>query len=369
MKFTCEKALLQNAVGTVFRTASAKSTIPALEGILIEAGAELSLTGYNMQTGICTAVPADVSKTGAIVIDARLLSELIRKLPDDVVSVSVSNDLMVDIRCGVAQFNIMGMDAADYPDLPAVQGVAGLELAEDLLRSMIVGTVFSVSESEARPVHTGVLFDAKGGDLTMVAVDGYRLALRREKCENLTNQDLKFVVPASSLKELEKIIGSGDKKVRMIPGDRHILFKTETASLISRLLEGEFLSYEKSIPRANSITLTASTKDVQQCVDRVSLIINESIKSPVRLIIGEDIIKFSSNTALGSVSDSCQIVGSGGEIEIGFNNRYLMDALKAVPDEEIKIELSSATAPVLIVPKAGEERYLYMVLPVRLKRG
>ena len=368
MKFTCEKALLQSAVNMVFRTAAAKSTIPALEGILIEAGHGLTLTGYNMQTGIRTRVSADVSREGCIVIDAKLFSDLIRKLPDDVVSVSVSNDFVAEIRCGVARFEIMCMDAADYPDLPEVDAASGLQLEEEALRSMINGAVFCASESEARPVHTGMLFDYKSGTVTGVAVDGYRLALRREDCTCTTGQDMKFVVPAVSLRELEKILTGGENIVTMIPGKRHILFKTENAELISRLLDGEFLNYDKAVPRANPITFNAATRDIAHCVDRVSLIINESLKSPVRMTIGDGQINFASSTALGSVSDSCQIVGTGGDMEIGFNNRYLLDALKAVPDDEIKIELSGPTAPMIIVPKEGAERYLYMILPVRLRK-
>lgn len=212
MRFSCEKAILQTAVTTAGRVVAAKSSIQALEGILVEAGpGGLSLSGYNLETGIVTTVPADVSKDGAIVLSARLFGEILRRMPDDVVSITTEG-FSVHIQCGPTSYDILGSSDEDFPDLPRVEDGTGLTIAQGVLRSMIGQTIFAVSDNESRPIHTGALFEAVGGELTMVAVDGYRLALRRE---GLLSQEgsggLSFVVPGAALKEVEKICADCDE--------------------------------------------------------------------------------------------------------------------------------------------------------------
>ena len=240
MKFSCEKALLQSAIGTAARAVSPKSSIPALAGILLEAGNDLRLTGYNLETGIRTTVPAQIEQGGSLVLSARLFGEIIRKLPDDVVVFS-ADGYMVHISCGMSHFNILATDPEDFPELPSVEDKNGFTIKQSALGSMIRQTLFAVSDNESRPIHTGSLFEVDSTGVTVVSVDGYRLALRHESIEE-----------------------------------------------------------------------------------------------------------------------------SGG-LEIGFNNRYLMDALKAAPAEKVRLELTSGVAPCVILPAEGEENFLYMVLPVRLK--
>lgn len=368
MKFSCEKNLLQSAISITSRAVSPKSSIPALEGILLEAENGLRLTGYNLETGIRTQVPAQVDKTGSLVLSARLFGEIIRKLPDDIVSFSAEN-CMVNIKCGMSEFNIMGIDPEEFPELPSVDQENAFNIMQKNLRSMISQTLFAVSDNESRPVHTGSLFEVGGEELTMVSVDGYRLALRRERIERKLGADFSFVVPGSALGEVEKICADCEELATVTQGSRHIMFQIGQTVLISRRLEGEFLNYRQSIPRTNSIKVLGGTKELLNTIDRVSLIINENNKSPLRCVFGDGELRISTRTAIGDAADRCSIIGDGKGLEIGFNNRYLMDALKAAPSQQVRLELQTGVSPCVILPAEGEENFLYMVLPVRLKAG
>lgn len=369
MKFSCEKTLLQSAISTAARAVSAKSSIPALEGILLEANEALRLTGYNLETGIRTMVPAQIEATGSMVLSARLFGEIIRKLPDDIVVFS-TNGFMVKITCGMSEFNILSTDAEDFPELPNVEDKNSFAIARKTLGSMIRQTIFAVSDNESRPIHTGSLFEVDDSGLTVVSVDGYRLALRREALENRDNADaFSFVVPGAALSEVEKICGDSEDLATITQGDRHIMFRIGDTMLVSRRLEGEFLAYRQAIPRNNSIQIDGDTKVLLSSIDRVSLIISDKLKSPLRCVFEDGILKISTKTGIGDAADQCAIIGNGNGLEIGFNNRYLMDALKAAPADRVRLELSSGVAPCVILPAEGEETFLYMVLPVRLKAG
>lgn len=370
MRFSCEKALLQTAVTTASRVVASKSSIQALEGVLIEAEPSgLRISGYNLETGIVTQVEAQVSQPGSIVLAARLFSEIIRRLPDDVVSVSAEG-CNVHIACGPTEFDILGSSAEEFPDLPTVDEGGSLTVTQGALHSMISRVIFAVSTNESRPVHTGALFEVNSGLLTMVAVDGYRLALRREKILDSTSSLMSFVVPGAALNEVDKICADSDEPVTITEGERHILFQLGSATLVARRLEGEFLNYRQTIPQNNGVVLEAETSDLLLSIDRASLIINEKLKSPLRCKFTENLLSITSRTAIGSAFDTCPIDGNGKGLEIGFNNRYLMEAIKAAPAGRVRLELNTATSPCLILPPAGEEdNFLYMVLPVRLKAG
>lgn len=369
MKFSCEKALLQAALNTAARAVSPKSAIPALEGILIEAGDDLRLTGYNLETGIRTIVPAGIEKKGSLVLSARLFCDLVRKLPDDVVVFSAEN-YMVNIKCGMAEFNIMGTDPEEFPELPMVEYQNTVILKQSDLKAMISGTLFAVSDNESRPIHTGSLFEVEENGLTVVSVDGYRLALRHEEIEKKEGEDaFSFVVPGAALNEVEKICGDTDETISIIQGARHVMFKAGDTMLVSRRLEGEFLAYRNAIPKNNSVQVEGDTRALLSAIDRVSLIISDKLKSPLRCLLGDGELRIATKTALGDAHDLCPIDGDGGGLEIGFNNKYLMDALKAAPADRIRLELTTGVAPCLILPTDGSEKFLYMVLPVRLKAG
>ncbi len=371
MKFSCEKALLQNAVTTAGRVVASKSSVLALEGVLVEAGASgLRVSGYNLETGIVTQVDANVTQPGSIVLQARLFGDIIRKLPDDVISFSADGN-NVHITCGPTSFDILGSDAEEFPELPAVDSGCSLVMTQGALHSMISRVIFAVSDNESRPIHTGALFEVSGGELTMVAVDGYRLALRREKLLRCsTSAEFSFVVPGAALSEVDKICGDSDAEVTITEGDRHVTFQMDSTQLVSRRLEGEFLNYRQTIPKNNGIILKVDAAALQLSIDRASLMINEKLKSPLRCKFEDGSLSITSKTAIGAAFDRCPITGDGKGLEIGFNNRFLMEAIKAAPADQVRMELNTATSPCLILPLEGEpDNFLYMVLPVRLKAG
>lgn len=368
MKFSCEKALLQSAIATSSRATAPKSSIPALEGILLECDSELRLTGYNLETGIRTVVPADVQEAGSLVLSARLFGDIIRRLPDDMVSITTEG-LTVHIQCGVSQFHIQGIDPEEFPELPSVEPLNALVLSQEMLSDMISRTIFAVSQNDGRPILTGSLFEVVEGRLTVVSVDGQRLALRREKLDEAPDQDFSFVVPGVALNEVRSICGDGEESVSITTGARHIVFRIGSTLLVTRRLEGEFLNYRQSITWKSTISLKADVRSLMTSIDRVSLILHDNTKNPLRCIVGENMLYLSSLTAIGSASDQCPVEGSGDDLHIGFNHRFMMDALKAVPSEEAKLLMGTPSTPCIIVPvdqPEGEEDYLFMVLPVRM---
>ena len=361
--------LLQAAISTTSRAVSPKSSIPALEGILLEAGSDLRLTGYNLETGIRTIVPADIREEGTLVLGARLFGEIVRKLPDDIVTFQ-SENYMVNIKCGMSEFNILGTDPEEFPELPTVEYQNSLILPQSRLKAMISQTLFAVSDNESRPIHTGSLFEVDSEGLTIVSVDGYRLALRHESIDKKEGAEtFSFVVPGAALSEVEKICSDVDEPASVTQGARHVMFKVGDTMLVSRRLEGEFLAYRQAIPRNNTIHVEGDTRALLSSIDRVSLIISDKLKSPLRCVFDSNLLKISTKTAIGDAYDECPLSGDGGGLEIGFNNKYLMDALKAAPADKVRLELTTGVSPCVILPTEGEENFLYMVLPVRLKAG
>ena len=369
IKFSCEKVLLQNAINVATRAVAPKSSIPALEGLLLHVGEALTVSGYNMQTGIRTTVPAEVSGQGDIVLNARLFGDIIRRMSDDVVVFTADDKLTVHVSCGDADFDITGLSAADYPELPVVEDEYALSIQQKVLREMIDQTAFAVSTNEARPVHTGALFEVTDMGLNVVAVDGFRLAFRREPIERIQGGAFSFVAPGSALNEVKNICGDTEDLATVILGKRHLLFEIGATELICRRLEGEFLDYRRAIPRNNPITVIAETKDLTRSIDRVSVVISDKLKSPVRCRFEHDKIYLSAKTGNGEAKDVCPVAGDGEGLEIGFNNRYLMEALRYAPADTVRIELNTGVTPAIIVPTEGEENFLYMVLPVRLKNA
>lgn len=368
MKFSCEKLALQNALSTASRAVASKSSIPALEGMLLDCrNGELTVTGYNMQLGIRTRFACDVAEDGQLVLNARLFGDIVRRMPDDTVTLTSDEKLTVKLHCGDADFDIIGLPAADFPELPEVEEKNVVSLPEKTLGAMIRQTSFAVSTNEARPVHMGSLFEVGVEELTIVSVDGFRLALRREKLEEKPSGVFSFVAPGTALNEVEKICEDIDEPVKITLGDRHVLFEVGKTELICRRLEGEFLDYKNAIPRKNPIKLIVDTKTMMESLDRVSVVISEKLKSPVRCVFGQNMATFSARTANGDAKDICKLNGDGKDLEIGFNNRYLSEALRYAPADTVRLEMNSGISPAIVVPENDDDSFLYMVLPVRLK--
>lgn len=366
MKFHIEKSVFEDAISTAIRAVASKSSISALEGLLLEAeDGTLTVTGYNMQTAIRTRREAQVEREGRAVVGAKLFAEIIRKMPEDMVTFDCENDFATNLSCGLTHYSVMALSADDYPALPDVGETTAFDVEEGTLRALIGGTTFAVSNNEARPVQTGALFDVENGKLSVVASDGFRLAIRSGEVE--TAERFEFVVPGAALNEVERMCGDGAARIAV--GGRHVMFFVGSTELISRRLEGDFLDYRRVVPKDNPITIKADAKILMQCIERVSVVVSEKMKSPLRCVIGDGAITMSANTAIGKAKDRCAVAGDGGGMEIGFNARYLLEALKFAQEQNVSVSFKSTIAPAVIRPADGKDSFVYMVLPVRLKQN
>ena len=369
MRFTCEKSMLVQGLNIAGRTVAQKSSLSVIEGILCKAGLGLSLTGYNMETAITYDIEAEVADPGQCILPAKLFGDIVRRLPEGPVTVVVSDDYKVSIRAGFASFTISAESADDYPELPDVNSGRPIQIPQTKLKELSSGTIFAVSENQGRPIHTGVKFEVTDTAITAIAVDGFRLARRTYHPEEGTARELSFVVPAAGLKEVEKIVADVEDMASFTLGTKHILFQIGKATLVCRLLEGEFLDWRKVVPTNCPIKLVANVSDLSSSVERVGLIVSEKYKSPVRCIFSHNELLMRTNTTIGAAEDKCSLAGDGKELEIGFNVRYLADALKVVPSEEVTLELTNGLSPIVLTPVDDKYDFAYMVLPVRIKNN
>ncbi len=368
MRFTCEKNTLLQGLNIASRTVAQKSALSAIEGVLCRAGSGLTLTGYNMETAITYNIDADVSDGGECVLP-KLFGDIIRRLPEGPVTVVVDDNFKVSIRSGYASFSISAESADEYPDLPDVSTGHAIRIPQNKLKELISGTIFAVSDNQARPIHNGVKFEVSDDAVTAVAVDGFRLARRTYHPEEPTGRNLSFVVPASGLKEVEKILSDTDDPVGFTLGSKHILYQVGDATLVCRLLEGDFLDWKRVVPTNCPIQLVASVHDLASSVERVGLIVSEKYKSPIRCVFGNQELLMRTNTTIGAAEDRCSYAGDGKELEIGFNVRYMADALRAIPSEEVTMELTNGLSPIVLTPVDDKQDFAYMILPVRIKNG
>lgn len=373
MKFNCDTLTFGEAVANVQKAVSSRSTLPILEGICLTATKnKLILTGYDLEMGITTEIEANVSETGSIVLTASYLYNIIRKMPGDRILFCSDEKQKTTIESGVTTFNILGMPAEEYPEMPEISAEEQFDLPQKTLKNMIDMTLFAVAAPDtSRPVQTGSYFDITDGTFCLVSVDGFRLALRQEKLEN-TNLNCHFVVPGKTLAEVSRLIDSGkdsseeEAKVAIRFSEKHAIFIIDGYTIVTRLLEGEFLNYRRSIPENSDVHGVVTVRDFIDSIERTSLLITERLKSPLRCLFQENVIAISCITAVGRSYDevSCEITGE--TVDIGFNNRYLLDALKACGCQQVRLELSAPPSPMKILPMEGDH-FLYLVLPTRLK--
>ena len=368
MRFTCEKNMLVQGLNIAGRTVAQKSSLSVIEGILCRAGHGLNLTGYNMETAITYEIDAEVTDAGVCILPARLFGDIIRRLPEGPVTVVVDDNYKVSIRSGYASFTISAESAEDYPELPDVATGKSVRIPQSALKELIGGTIFAVSENQGRPIHTGVKFEVEDTAVSAIAVDGFRLARRTFHPQEGLGRTMSFVVPAQGLKEVEKILTDTEEDVAFTLGEKHILYQIGNATVTCRLLEGDFLNWRKVVPTNCPVKLTAHVSDLASSIERVGLIVSEKYKSPVRCVFGNQVLHLRTNTTIGAAEDQCAIAGDGKELEIGFNVRYLADALRVVPSEEVVLELTNGLSPIVLTPAEEKYDYAYMVLPVRINK-
>ena len=365
MNIVCSKVELIEAVSNVQRAVSAKASLPALEGVLVRAqGGNLFLAGFDMELGITTSIDANVREPGEIVLSAKMFGDIVRKMPGDQISIVTDNKYNTVIRNDVTEFSIMGMSAGDYPDIPNIEDGISVTLPQPLLKSMIRQTIFAVAApNDPRPIYTGTKFEMSGNTLRLVSLDGYRLAIRTEQVN--VEEEMTFVVPGKTMQEVLKLLGDEDKPCALIVGRRHIIFEIDGYAVISRLLDSEFLAYEKIIESENTTTMIVNTRSFIDAVDRVSLVVNDRLKSPLVCEFRNNSISVSCTTPLGSANDCIPAEITGNEEDMGFNSRFLLDALRNSESDEVRVELNGARKPMKVLPKEGDN-FLFLVLPVRL---
>lgn len=368
MIFACEKNLLLEAVNTVARAVLPKATSPVMEGILVECYEEgrMKLIAYDLSLGIETEIPAEVEKGGTFVVNAKMFGDILRAMDNDTVSFTVDEHLNMTVSCASAQFVIGCIDAAGFPVLPMIREDRTVEVKEDMLLSMLRQTLFAVSENNATPVLQGTQFRVEKGKLELVATNQYKLAIRREPYV-YDGDPLRFVVPGKTVTELTRMLKNTDDVVRISLGERQIVFEMNNTLVISRLLDGDFLDYERILPTSFTTVATLKIDALKRSMERASILLsNEKIRIPVRFSFEFDSIITSCRSSSGNtLTDQIKATIDGNNLEIGFNNKYILEILAAAECEEIMIGLNKPNTLMKVTPVEGD-RFVFLLSPMHL---
>ena len=364
MKVSCEKNLLVSAISVASRTVAPKSAITALEGIYVRAGVKLVLSGYNLETGITVTVPAEITEPGECIMPARLFFDIIRKLPGDAVSLAVDEKFKVQIRSGIASFSITAMSAEDYPELPDVDSEKGVRIPQNALKAMIGGTIFSVSENQARPIHTGCLFEVENDAVTMVAVDGYRLALRRAKCSDVLEK-FSAIIPGRAVGDIGKLLSDDEEAFAQLSfGGNKLHIKLENTEIYVILIEGEYVQYRQILPKAFATRVEVELDPFRRCIDRAALIAREGSNNLIMLRIEGGSMVIEAHSQIGDVREELPTRQEGADLSIAFNVKYLTDVVRFIDGDSIELNLNNAVSPCIVTP-VGDSDYVHLILPVR----
>lgn len=365
MKFICNRTMLANAVSGAARAVSVRTAIPILEGVYIKAeGFNLTLTCYNLEISITTTIEANVLSPGETVLSAKLLSDMLRHMQSDEIEANINENNNATIKGGRAEFRIMGMNPGDFPDLPNPGADKTLDIDAATLREITDTTLYAVSVDEKRPAHTGEQFVIEPDKLTVVALDGFRLAIIEKKIAS--QKEARVIVPAKTMSEVTKLFTDDSETVHISANRRFIVFSSMKYTVISRLIEGEFLDYQRVIPDGYKTRAVIDVRDFISLIERASLIITERLKNPLRVSFEKDKVTVRCQTTLGKVVDEIPAEVEGENVEIGFNNRYLLDALRNSHADKLLFELSGPLSPVKVLP-VDKGDFLFLVLPVRFK--
>lgn len=366
MIFTCEKQEILEGISTVQKAITGKSTMPILEGIYIRTNeTSLTLIGSDMDVSIQTTVNANIIEQGRIVIDAKIFGEIIRKLPNSTIKIETLENQIIRITCEKSVFDVVYMNTNEFPELPEINEDLKISVKQNILKNMIKGTSFAIAQDETRPILQGILFEVKNKNLNLVALDGYRLAIKSEFLD--TDMDIEVVIPGKTLNEVSKILEDVDDIVNITFTNNHILFNLEKTKIISRLLEGKFINYNSLLPQEHKLVVDANRQELQNAIERASLMAKDGNTNLIKLDIQQDTLVISSNSQLGKVREEISIKLQGDEVQIAFNSRYLLDVLKNVEDDEVVMKMTSGISPCVIEEK-NSENAKYLVLPVRLMR-
>ena len=370
MKIICYKDTILKALNSVIKGVASKTTKPILEGILIQTNdKEIKLTTYDLEIGIEYIIECDVKEQGSTVVNAIMFSEIIRKLPDSEISITLNENNLLEIECEGALYKLTTMNPDEFPELPKIEIENSIDLEQNMLKNMIRRPIFAVSTEENRPIFTGCLFEVENNKLNVVAVDGFRLALRSIYLQEKVN-DFKAVIPGKTLNELNKILLDSFDHVKIGIAKNQALFEMENCKVVTRTLDGEFLNYKSVIPTTWETRIRVNKNSLQDSFERISLISASSIekekKYPVKVTVDIGKITISCTNQTGDAKEEIFVSTEGKNLEAGFNPKYFLDSLKAIDDEEVYVEFGTSISPCLIKSVENND-YVYMILPIRLK--
>ena len=363
MHIICDKSKLIEGMNIVMKAIPGKTTMMILECVVIEVkDNQIKLIAIDLQLGIETLIDGEIKQEGSVAVGAKVFFEIIRKLPSDNVSITVDEDYHMNISCGKAKFNIMAKATDEFPYLPNIVNDKNVNISQFTLNDIIRQTVFSISDNENAKVMTGELFEIHDSELKVVSLDGHRISIRKVKL-NQSYDDVSVIIPGKTLIEISKIINGGmDDEVSIFFTDKHVLFEFEDTIVLSRLIEGEYYKIDKMLSTDYETKVTVNKREMLECIDRSTLLLKESDKKPVIIDVQDDYMKFAMNSAIGSMDEDIDASKEGKDILIGFNPRFLMDALRVIDEDEITMYMINPKAPCFI--RDQEETYIYLILPV-----
>lgn len=373
MNFTCSKDILSEAIHTILPAVGIKSSIISLDGFLFECNSKkstLTIYGYNFDLAIKKEIVVENCKDGSIILPANLLNNIINKMPNGDITVSIDEKFNTLIKCEGVEFTILGLESTEYPKLPEIETVNSIKVPMFLLKKMLQLTLYCVSQGENNPVLTGAMFDIIDGYLTVVCLDGHRLSKVTEKI-NYTGENFEFIVPAKSLNEIVKIISKipeeeQDDEIEIILNDKHVCMNINNYYILSTLLVGKFIDYKAAIPTSFESTVSVDRKALLNSITRTTIIVSERAKGSVRCNFEDSTLKINCETPIGKVSDAIEVEKDGINLVMGFNNRYLMEALKHIETDNVVLKMISDNKPIIIIPDDEEQNLTMLILPIRL---
>ena len=368
MKIICSKSNLLKGVSIVLKAVPSKTTMPILECILIDASSDIiKLTANDMELGIETIVEGDILAKGVIAIDAKIFSEIVRKLPDNEVVIEVDDNLQTTITCEKAKFNISSKSGADFSYLPNVEKNETLVLSQFTLKELIRQTIFSIADNDNNKLMTGELFQMDGNTLKVVSLDGHRISIRKTELKSFVGPR-KVIVPGKTLVEVSKILsGEVDSEVVISFTNNHIVFEFDQTVVVSRLIEGEYFKIDQMLSSDYETKVKINKREFLSCIDRATLLVKEGDKKPIIINIKDDVMELKMKSQIGTMDEEIFITKEGKDLLIGFNPKFLIDALRVIDDEEVTLYLMNPKAPCFI--RDDKENYIYLILPVNFNAG
>lgn len=365
MEFTCNQYDLSKALNIVSKAISNRTTLPLLKGILLETTSNrfLKLTASDMDMSIEKSIPVQIIKEGSTVVSAKLFSDIIKKLPNDEIKIK-NEESVVTIKCLSSEFNIVGQEADDFPKIGEITRDNVIKLNKNIIGNMIRKTSFAASPEEAKGIIVGVLIEIMDGNLSMVALDGFRMAIARESISN--RERVKLIIAARILNEINKIFAEeDDNEVEIILEDQKAVFILNDTYIVLRIMEGEFIKYNEILPKEHQTVLKINRSEIIDCLERASLLAREKRNNLIRLVISDENLTISSQSDEGQLREEMIVEKEGSDLEIGFNVKYLLEVFKATDDEQIIMEFNTNISPCIVKPLEGDE-YEYLILPVRI---